>query len=128
MKQQLTRAELEVMQIIWQLDSPFLGQIVEAFEQPRPAYTTISTVIRTLEKKGFLTHKTVGKSHSYQPTISRVEYRSQYVKNVVRNFFDNSPAELFSYFAQSGTLTVEQHEELRRIAEQIVEGSNKPSK
>lgn len=120
-KQQLTRAELEVMQIIWRLGTPFLGEVVEAFPLPRPAYTTISTVIRTLEKKGFLTHTTVGKSHNYRPTISREEYRGQYMKSVVGNFFNNSPAELLSFFAQSGTLTIEQHEELRQIARQIVE-------
>ena len=118
---EMTRAELEVMQHIWRLREAFLGEIVDSFTEPRPAYTTISTVIRTLETKGFVKHHVVGKSHRYYPAISKEEYRGRFMQRVVSKLFDNSPGQVLSYLAESGSLTVEQYEELRRVARQIVE-------
>lgn len=117
---ELTRAELEVMQHIWRLKEAFLGEVVEEFAEPRPAYTTISTVIRTLETKGFVKHRVMGKSHRYYPAVSKEEYRSRFMKRVVSNFFNDSPGQVLSFLAESGTLTVEQYEELKRVARQIV--------
>lgn len=122
---ELTRAELEVMQIVWRLGEAFLGEVVEQFAEPRPAYTTVSTVIRILEAKGFLLHHVVGKSHRYYAAVSRDEYRSRFMQRVVRNFFDDSPGQVLSFLAESGTLTVEQYEELKRVARQIVEDAEK---
>lgn len=122
---ELTRAELEVMQIVWRLNEAFLGEVVEAFREPRPAYTTVSTVIRTLETKGFLAHRVVGKSHRYYPAVGRDEYRSRFMQRVVRNFFNDSPGQVLSFLAESGSLTVEQYEELKRVARQLVESSEK---
>lgn len=118
---ELTRAELEVMQHIWRLGEAFLGEVVEQFVEPRPAYTTVSTVIRTLETKGFVKHRVVGKSHRYSPAVSKEEYRAGFMKRVVSNFFNDSPGQVLSFLAESGSLTVEQYEELKRIAKQIVE-------
>lgn len=122
---ELTRAELEVMQIVWRLNEAFLGEVVDAFQEPRPAYTTVSTVIRRLESKGFLGHRVVGKSHRYYPAVGRDEYRSRFMRRVVRNFFDDSPGQVLSFLAESGSLTVEQYEELKRMARQIAETSEK---
>lgn len=122
---ELTRAELEVMQIIWRLGEAFLGEVVEQFAEPRPAYTTVSTVIRTLETKGFLAHHAVGKSHRYYPAVTRDEYRSRFMQRVVSNFFNDSPGQVLSFLAESGTLTVEQYEELKRVARQIAEDTEK---
>lgn len=122
---ELTRAELEVMQIVWRLGEAFLGEVVEQFAEPRPAYTTVSTVIRTLETKGFLTHHAIGKSHRYYPAVTRDEYRSRFMQRVVSNFFNDSPGQVLSFLAESGTLTVEQYEELKRVARQIAEDTKK---
>ena len=116
---ELTRAELEVMQHIWRLQKAFLGEVVEQFTEPRPAYTTISTVIRTLETKGFVRHDVVGKSHRSYPAVSKEDYRSRFMQRVVSNFFNDSPGQMLSFLAESGTLTVEQYEELKRVARQI---------
>jgi predicted transcriptional regulator len=119
---ELTRAELEVMQHIWRLGEAYLGEVVDQFVEPRPAYTTISTVIRTLEAKGFVTHRVVGKSHRYSPAVTKEEYRAGFMKRVVSNFFNDSPGEVLSFLAwESGSLSVGQYEELRRVARQIVE-------
>lgn len=122
---ELTRAELDVMQIVWELGNAFLGEVVEQFAEPRPAYTTVSTVIRTLETKGFVDHKVVGKSHQYYAAVSKEEYRSRFMKRVVSNFFNNSPGQVLSFLAESGTLSIEQYEELRRAAQQILEQTEK---
>ncbi len=122
---ELTRAELEVMQIIWRLGKAFLGEVVEAFTQPRPAYTTISTVIHTLKKKGYVAYKAAGKSYCYYPAVTKEEYRSGLMRRVVSNFFNDSPGQLFSFFAESGSLSVEQYEELKQIARQIALGGDK---
>lgn len=118
---ELTRAELEVMQVIWQLKEAFLGEIVDQFPEPRPAYTTISTVIHTLEGKGFVSHHVVGKSHRYFPLITKENYRASFMDRVMHNFFNNSPGQVVSYFAHSGKLTVEQYEELKKVAQEIVQ-------
>ncbi len=119
---ELTRAELEVMQHIWRLGEAYLGEVVDQFVEPRPAYTTISTVIRTLEAKGFVPPRVVGKSHRYSPAVTKEEYRAGFMKRVVSNFFNDSPGEVLSFLAwESGSLSVGQYEELRRVARQIVE-------
>lgn len=120
---ELTRAELEVMQIIWKLGNAFLGEIVEEYPEPKPAYTTVSTVILTLRKKGFIAYKTIGKSNRYYPVISKEEYRSKFMRRVMQNFFNDSPGQVLSFFAESGNLSIEQYEELKRVAQQIVEKS-----
>lgn len=120
---ELTKAELEVMQIIWKKDKAFMGEIVVEFEnsEKKPAYTTIATIVRILEKKGFVSHITYGKSNQYYPLISKEMYRGDFLINTLSNLFDNSPKALISYFTEEGNLSVEQFEELKSIAKEIVE-------
>lgn len=117
---ELTRAELEVMQIVWRLRQAFLGEVVEQFSEPRPAYTTVSTVIRTLETKGFIAHHAIGKSHRYYAAISKEEYRSRFMQRVISSFFNDSPGQVLSFLAENSSLTIEQYEELRRVAQEIL--------
>lgn len=119
---ELTRAELEVMLIIWEKGKVFLNAIYEGFPEGenRPAYTTISTFVRILERKGYIGHETYGKSHSYFPLVSKDEYTGRFMQNVMNNFFNNSPSQLLSFFADSGKLTVAQYDELRAVAEKII--------
>lgn len=117
---ELTRAELEVMQVIWRKGRAVMGEIVDDFPQDdRPAYTTISTVVRILEKKGFVGHESYGKVHCYHPLVSREEYRGNMLSGIMNNLFDNSPLELMACFADSGKLTVEQYEKLRGMIEDM---------
>lgn len=119
---ELTRAELEVMQIIWEKEKVFMSDIYEGFPEGenRPAYTTISTFVRILERKGYVGHKTYGKSHRYYPLVSKNDYTSRFMQNVMNNFFNNSPSQLLSFFADSGKLTTTQYEELKAAAEKII--------
>lgn len=119
---ELTPAELEVMQVIWSKESAFLGEIADSFAaEKRPAYTTISTVVRTLERKGFVSHKSCGNSYNYFANISKEEYRRGFLNNALKTLFDNSPGQLMSFFTEKDSLTVEQYEELREIAKRITE-------
>lgn len=88
---ELTRAEDQIMQVIWSLKECCLGDIVAAIEEPRPAYTTISTVVRTLETKGFVTHKTYGKTHSYFPIVEKSRYSQKLTTNIVKRFLTTHP-------------------------------------
>lgn len=117
---ELTRAEDQVMQVIWSLNECCLGDIVEAMPQPRPAYTTISTVVRTLVAKGFVTHKTYGKTNVYSPAIDKKEYSTNLTTNIAQRFFDNSPAQMLSSFVDNPKLTAAQKEELKNLARQLI--------
>ena len=120
---ELTRAELEVMQIIWKKERAFMGEIVTEFEnsEKKPAYTTIATIVRILERKGFVSHDTYGKSNQYYPAISKESYRGEFLINTLNNLFDYSPKALISYFTEEGNLSIEQYEELKSIARKIAE-------
>lgn len=113
--QELTRAELEVMQILWRIGRGVVHAIIDEMEEPRPAYNTISTVVRILEKKGFVGHKAYGKTHEYYPTVTKEEYTSRYMTTVLDNFFDGSLSRLVSFFSSERNLSTEELDELMRI-------------
>lgn len=113
--QELTRAELEVMQILWRIERGVVHAIIDEMEEPRPAYNTISTVVRILEKKGFVGHKAYGKTHEYYPTVTKEEYTSRYMTTVLDNFFDGSLSRLVSFFSSEHNLSTEELDELMRI-------------
>ena len=113
--QELTRAELEVMQILWRIERGVVHAIIDEMEEPRPAYNTISTGVRILEKKGFVGHKAYGKTHEYYPTVTKEEYTSRYMTTVLDNFFDGSLSRLVSFFSSERDLSTEELDELMRI-------------
>lgn len=119
---ELTKAELELMRILWEKQQAFLGDIVDAYPlENRPAYPTISTVVRILEKKGFVGHESFSKVNRYYPLVAKEEYRRMVMRNTLNIFFDNSPRALFSYFAEEGSLSAGQYEELKDLARKILE-------
>ena len=112
---ELTRAELEVMQILWRKERCVVHDVLEEFEEPRPAYNTVSTIIRILEKKGFVDHKAYGKTHEYFPTIPKEEYTSRYMKGVLNNFFDGSLSRLVSFFSDNKSISMEETDEILKM-------------
>ena len=98
---ELTKAEEQVMQILWRLGKGFLKDILESFPHPRPAYTTVSTVIRVLVRKGFIGFKTYGKINEYYPLISKTDYFKSKLKPIITNYFDGSKRDLASFFANT---------------------------
>lgn len=117
---ELTRAEEQVMRYLWRIRSGFLKQIIEQYPEPKPAYTTVSTVIRVLVKKGFISYRTFGKTHEYYPLVSRDRYFKNHFNTLVRNYFSDSPQRFVSFFAEKGNLDVKELEEMKIIIEKQI--------
>ncbi len=109
---QLTQAEEEIMQILWQLEKAFVKEIVEKFDDPKPAYNTVSTLIRILEKKGFVGYEAFGKSHQYFPTVRKEEYTKKYLNRFVENYFSGSYEQLVSFFTKQEKMNIGDLEKL----------------
>lgn len=109
---ELTKAEDQVMQILWKLEKAFVKDIVEQMPDPKPAYNTVSTIIRILENKGFVEHKAYGKTHEYYPTISREKYTKFYLNNLIKGYFDGSFQNLVSFFARENKLSAKDVQQL----------------
>jgi BlaI family transcriptional regulator, penicillinase repressor len=120
-QQELTRAEEEVMQILWKLGKGFVNDLLEHFPQPRPAYNTVSTITRILEKKGFVGHNAFGKTHEYYPLITKQDYTRQFMGNVVKGYFDNSLRKMVSFFTGDKNMSMKEMEEIRKLIDAQIE-------
>lgn len=103
----LTKAEEQVMQVLWDLEEGFLKDIVEAMPDPKPAYNTVATIIRILVEKDFIQYKTYGKSNLYKPAISKEDYSSSELSGMIRKYFNNSPSHLMSFLIKEKNLKIE---------------------
>lgn len=112
----LTKVEFEVMSILWDLDKPACAwDVVNAWAEPRPAYTTVATYLKVLYEKGYLDFtktKGEGKTHKYVALVTRAEYTRRTMQNVKKNFFGGSLKSMFSYFVREENLTAEEIQEL----------------
>ena len=117
---ELTKAEAQVMHYIWELEKSFLKDIVEAFPEPRPAYTTISTVIRVLVKKGYVDFNTYGKIHEYYPLVSRKVYFQKHVKSIINKHFDGSVVSFASFFTGDDAVDLGELEEIKNLIDQKI--------
>ncbi len=111
----LTRLELEMMQILWKIEKGFLNEVIENIPEPRPAYTTVSSMMRILVEKGFASYKAYGKSFRYYPIVSREEYANFFLKGAKTSFFDGSAMSLLSFFVKKEKLSDKEREELISI-------------
>ncbi|MDH5475551.1 MAG: BlaI/MecI/CopY family transcriptional regulator [Cyclobacteriaceae bacterium] len=118
---ELTKAEDQVMQILWKLQKGFIKDILNEFSAPKPAYNTVSTIVRILEKKGFVNYKAYGKTHEYYPVISKGEYSKFYLNNFMGSYFEGSFQKLVSFFAKQNNMDIHQVEELMKYVEKDIE-------
>lgn len=95
---ELTKAEEEVMQILWELKRAFVKDIIEMMPKPKPAYNTVSTIVRILQDKGLVEHHTIGKSHRYFPMISKEEYSKFKMEKLMSGYFEGSFSKMVSFF------------------------------
>src|ERR1044071_7437238 len=109
---ELTRAEDQVMQILWRLGKAFVKDIIEEMPEPKPAYNTVSTIVRILETKGFVGHKAYGKTHEYFPLITKEKYTKFYLNNLIKGYFNGSFQNLVSFFAKENKLDAKDIEKL----------------
>jgi len=114
---ELTRAEEEVMQVLWKIRKGFVKEILEHFEEPKPAYNTVSTIVRILQDKGFVDHKAYGRTHEYFPIISKDEYSKSHLSSFVNDYFSNSFEKMVSFFAKEKKISVKEMQEIMKIME-----------
>jgi BlaI family penicillinase repressor len=115
---ELTKAEEQVMQILWKIRKGFVKDILEEMPEPKPAYNTVSTIVRILEKKGFVAYNAYGKTHEYYPLISKQEYSSYFLKNFAGSYFGGSFHKLVSFFAKENDMDIHEFEEMMKYVEQ----------
>jgi BlaI family transcriptional regulator, penicillinase repressor len=113
---ELTKAEEKVMQVLWKLKNAFVKDIIEAMDdEPKPAYTTVSTIIRILEQKGFVDYKAYGKTHEYYPIITKNQYRTKSFKELMDNYFEGNKSQVLSYLVNEEKLSMKDIEDLKKI-------------
>ena len=115
---ELTKAEEQVMQILWEIKKGFVKEVIEKISEPKPAYNTVSTIIRILEKKGFVGYNSFGKTHEYFPLIAKDEYRIFFLRNFMGNYFGGSIQNLVSFFAKENDLDINDMEEIMKYVEE----------
>ena len=115
----LTKAEEQIMQILWDEKEGFVKDLLQRFPEPKPAYNTVSTIIRILEKKGFVDHRSFGKSHQYYPLVSREQYRNERFSGLMKDYFNNSMKQVLSHFGNSESLSMKEADEIIKIMEEL---------
>lgn len=116
MKQkEMTKAEEQVMQIIWKLEKCMINDLLSHFPEPKPAYTTVSTIVRILEKKGFVSHKAYGNTHEYFPVVSKEKYTRDYFKGFLKGYFSDSFSNLVSFFSRNDEIDVREMEAIMKM-------------
>ncbi len=116
----LTKAEEQIMQILWDLEKGFVRDIIEHFPLPKPAYNTVSTIVRILEKKGFISHDAYGNTHEYYPVIAKEDYTKAFLKSIMKDYFSDSFKEMVSFFARDKDMNIEELEEIRKMISQEI--------
>lgn len=108
------------MQILWRIGKGHVNDLLEYFREPKPAYNTVSTIIRILEKKEFVDHEAIGKSHRYFPKVSKREYARFTMKQMLNGYFSNSYKQMVSFFTGEHDLSLKEMEEIRQLIEQQI--------
>ena len=118
---ELTRAEEQVMQVLWKIKKGFVKEILEHFDEPKPAYNTVATVIKVLEKKGYVSHKTFGKTHVYFAVVSKKDYAQHLLKDTFKGLFNGSLNLMVSSFVKNKDVSLRELEELKEMLEKEIE-------
>ena len=111
----LTKAEEEVMQYLWEHGPATVSALIEKMEEPKPPHSTVSSIIRILESKGFVDHKTYGKTHEYFTIVAKVDYSKFSLKNLISNYFNGSVNELVTFMIDKKDLSLKDLEAINKI-------------
>ncbi len=118
---ELTQAEEQVMKVLWDLKQAYVKDILDHFEEPKPAYTTVSTIIRILETKGFVSHESFGKTYRYFPLVQKSDYTQMFMKKFVGNYFGQSFHKMVSFFASADKLSIQELEAIKHLMESEID-------
>ncbi len=117
---ELTKAEEQVMQILWEIEKGFVKDVIERMPEPKPAYTTIATIFKILEKKGFVDHEEYGKMHRFFPLVQKDVYAREFLQGVAKNYFNSSLRKIASFFVEDNDLSIAELEEIKKIMDREI--------
>lgn len=122
---QLSKTEEQLMQLLWKLKKGFMKDILSEFPEPKPATTTVATLLKRMRDKGFIDYKLFGKSREYYPIVKKSDYFSKHVNGLIKNFFNDSASQFASFFTKETDLSVSELEELRKIIDNQIKEQKK---
>jgi BlaI family penicillinase repressor len=122
---QLTRTEEQLMQHLWEMKTAFMKDLIEAYPEPKPAPTTIATLLKRMGDKGFVGYRMFGNSRQYYPLVLKSNYFSKHVNGLIKNFFNDSASQFASFFTKETNLTASELEELKKIIDQEIQKKRK---
>jgi len=122
---EITKAQEDILKAIWEIENGAVTDVLEMLPEPKPAYTTVATVIKVLERKGYVAHRTYGKTHVYYALITRKEYADHIVKEAFTGFFNSSLNQLVSPFIKNREISVTELEELKKMLESEIKKQKK---
>ncbi len=115
---ELSNAEEQLMQILWKKEKAFMKELLEAYPVPKPALTTVATLLKRMQDKKFVDYIQVGRSREYFPTVSKKKYFSKQMNGMIRNFFNNSTSQFASFFTTESNLSEEELKEIRNLIDE----------
>ena len=117
---QLTKTEEQLMEYIWKQEKVFMKDLIECFPDPKPATTTVATLLKRMQDKGFVGYVLYGNSREYYPLVAKTDYFSKHVNGIIKNFFNDSVSQFGSFFARDTNLTTQELEDLRKIIDEEI--------
>jgi predicted transcriptional regulator len=113
----LSKSEEQLMQYIWKQGKAFMNELLEMYPEPKPASTTVATMLKRMKDKGCIGYEQLGRSRRYYPLVKKTDYFSSHINGLIRKYFDDSPSSFASFFATETDLTEEELKELQKIVE-----------
>jgi BlaI family transcriptional regulator, penicillinase repressor len=115
----LTRAEEQIMQILWKIEKGFIKDILEHFEEPKPAYTTVATIVKILEKKEYVSHILYGNAHQFYPLVSKDNYSKTHVNSIFKRYFKSSIKDVVTFFADNNKVSINDIDDAIKLLNEI---------
>lgn len=122
---QLSKAEEQVMQFLWKREKAFMKDLLNDFPEPKPATTTVATLLKRMNAKGFISYNLFGKSREYYPLVKKTDYFSKHVNGLIKNFFNDSASQFASFFTEKTDLSLTELEELRKLIDSQIQKQQK---
>ena len=116
----LSKTEEHLMEMIWSSEKAFLKELIDSFPEPKPAITTVATLLKRMQDKGFVGYTLFGNSRQYYPLVKKADYFSKQVKGIIKNYFDDSTLQFASFFTKTSDMTEEELEDLKKIIDQEI--------
>ncbi len=121
----LSNAEEKLIKLIWKKEKVFMKNLIDLYPEPKPAKTTIATLLKRMQEKGFVGYKQMGNSRQYYALINKSDYFSNHLNGIIKNYFDNSALTFASFFTKSHKMTYEELEQLKKMVDTQMENTKK---